>query len=305
MDVLSDVLRLLRLRASVFFHASFCGAWSVDASGSDKATFHLLARGSAWLHMPALEQPLPLRGGDLLVFPRDAEHVISASPEPPALPSHSGVITGTGTGHDASLVCGYFEFDSPQANPLLAALPELLHIRGEEAARAGWLDLLMRLIAAETENDQPGGDVIVDRLSDVLFIQIIRTHIREQGTEHGLLAALADARIAHALQALHEAPEAIWTVEGLARRAGMSRAAFAQRFQALMAMPPMAYVTQWRMQRAYEWLRAGELSVAEIAERSGYQSEPAFRKAFRQHMGVGPGAVRRGNPGNAVPQDER
>ena len=294
MDVLSDVLRLLRLRASVFFHASFCGAWSVDASGSGKATFHLLARGNAWLHMPALDRPIPLRGGDLLVFPRDAAHVISADPEPPALPRHSGVVMGGGTGQEASLVCGYFEFDSPQANPVLAALPELLHIRGEEAARAGWLDMLMRLIAAETENEQPGGDVIVDRLSDVLFIQIIRTHIRAQGAAHGLLAALADARISRALQALHEAPETAWTVEALARHAGMSRAAFAQRFQALMAMPPMAYVTHWRMQRAYEWLRAGELSVAEIAERSGYQSEPAFRKAFRQHTGIGPGAVRRG-----------
>lgn len=293
MDVLSDVLRLLRLRASVYFHASFCGAWSVDASGSGKATFHLIARGVCWLHMPVLAQPISLCGGDLVVFPRDAVHAISATPEPPALPSHSGVVTGVGEGPETSVVCGYFEFDSPQANPILTALPEMLHIRGEEAVSAGWLDTLMRLIATEAEGGQPGADVVVDRLSDVLFIQIIRSYIRERHDTQGLLAALADPKVAAALQAVHQAPETAWTVDGLAHLAGMSRAAFAKRFQELMAMPPMAYVTHWRMQRAYALLRAGQLSVAEIAERSGYQAEAAFRKAFRQHVGVGPGAVRR------------
>lgn len=294
MDVLSDVLRLLRLRASVFFHAGFCGNWSVDSSGSGKATFHLIARGACWLHMPERDEPLALRGGDLLVFPRDAVHVISVSAERISLPAHSGVNSGDGEGPVTSVICGYFNFDSPQANPILAALPDVLHLRGDDTANAGWLDLLMRLIAAETESGDVGTDVVVDRLSDVLFIQVIRTYVRENPDKRGLLAALADRRISRALDALHESPGTAWTVEALADIAGMSRAAFAKRFQELMAMPPMSYVTHWRMQLAYELLHTSELSVAAIAERSGYQSEAAFRKAFSQLMGVGPGAVRRG-----------
>lgn len=295
MDVLSDVLRLLRLRASVFFHASFCGAWSVDSSGENKATFHLIARGACWLHMPSVKVPIPLRGGDLVVFPRDAVHVISASPELAELPPHSGVIASGGEGPSTSLVCGYFEFDTSLANPILSALPDVVHIRGEEAGNAGWIDLLMRFIAAETENAAPGSDVLVDRLADVLFIQVVRTAMRDQATSTGLLATLADRKISRAMQSLHEAPEAIWTVEKLAETAGMSRAAFAKRFQELMGMAPMTYVTHWRMQRAYELLRQGEKSVAMIAEQSGYQAEAAFRKAFKQYMGFGPGAVRRGD----------
>lgn len=295
MDVLSDVLRLLRLRASVFFHASFCGAWSVDSSGENKATFHLIARGACWLHMPSEMVPIPLRGGDLVVFPRDAVHVISASPELAELPPHSGVIASGGEGPSTSLVCGYFEFDTPLANPILSALPDVVHIRGEEAGNAGWIDLLMRFIASETENAAPGSDVLVDRLADVLFIQVVRTAMRDQAAPTGLLATLSDRKISRAMQSLHEAPEAIWTVDKLAETAGMSRAAFAKRFQELMGMAPMTYVTHWRMQRAYELLRLGEKSVAMIAEQSGYQAEAAFRKAFKQHMGFGPGAVRRGD----------
>lgn len=295
MDVLSDVLRLLRLRASVFFHASFCGAWSIDSSGENKATFHLIARGACWLHMPSLRSPIPLRGGDLVVFPRDAVHVISASAELADLPPHSGVIATGGEGPSTSVVCGYFEFDAPLANPILSALPDVVQIRGEDTANAGWIDLLMRFIASETENAEPGSDVMVDRLADVLFIQVVRTYMREHTDSTGLLAALSDRKLSRALQSLHETPEAAWTVEKLAETAGMSRAAFAKRFQELMGMAPMTYVTHWRMQRAYELLIKGDRSVASVAETSGYQAEAAFRKAFKQHMGFGPGAVRRGD----------
>jgi AraC-like DNA-binding protein len=240
-----------------------------------------------------LPHPIALRGGDLLVFPRDALHVISASAESPRLIPHSGVVRDEGEGPSTTLVCGYFEFDSPLMNPVLTALPEVIHIQSDLAHNT-WLDPLLRLIADETGRDDLGADVAVDRLSDVLFIQVVRHCMRDSSGRMGLLAALADRKIARALSALHDAPESSWKVETLAAQAGMSRAAFARRFQQLMAMTPMAYVTHWRMQRAHEWLRSGELSMAAIAERSGYQSEAAFRKAYKQHSGVAPGAVRRG-----------
>ncbi|MBZ0071149.1 MAG: AraC family transcriptional regulator [Gammaproteobacteria bacterium] len=292
MDVLSDLLRLLRLRANVFFHASVCGAWSVDSSGEHKATFHLIARGACWLHLPGRD-PQPLRSGDLLVFPRDAVHVISSSPVQVNLSPHSGLVSTGGEGPATSLVCGYFEFETPLVNPILAALPDVVHIRSEDSARIGWLDQLIRYIAAESESGEAGADVVVDRLADVLFIQVVRSYMREHAGAAGVLSALSDRKIARALQRLHDAPGSAWTVDKLADTAAMSRAAFAKRFQELMGMAPMTYVTHWRMQCAFEQLRVSEQSVAAIAEQCGYQSEAAFRKAFKQHMGYGPGAVRR------------
>lgn len=293
MDVLSDVLRPLRLRASVFMHSSFCGVWSLDSSGSGRATFHSIARGDCWLHMPGAADPVALRGGDLVVFPRDAVHAITSDVRPPELPEHSGIVQSGGEGPSTSVICGYFEFESPLANPLLKTLPEMVHIRARDPGNAAWLDALMRFMRDETDRQAPGMDALIDKLADVLFIQVIRTHLRRYGGEHGLLAALVDLRISRALQAIHATPGDAWTVEGLAGIAGMSRSAFARRFQEIMDMAPIAYVTQWRMQRAYEQLRTGEKSVAAIAEDAGYQTEAAFRKSFKQVTGLGPGAVRR------------
>lgn len=295
MDVLSDVLSVLHLRAHVFFQASLCGAWSVDASGSGKATYHVIARGNGWLHMSTHSAPIPLRGGDLVVFPRDAEHVISASPEPPDLPSHSGVVQGAEEGPATTLVCGYFEFRNCRANPLLDALPDVVHIRGEDDAVAGRTDMLLRFIAAEAEGGAAGAEVMVDRLSDALFIHVIRDQLGKPSVRPGLLAALGDPRIRKALQALHQRPEDSWTVERLAQTAAMSRAGFAKRFQELMARSPMEYVTAWRMQLAERMLAGGELPVAVIATRCGYQTEAAFRKAFRRHTGYTPGWIRKSN----------
>ncbi len=295
MDVLTDVLRLLRLKASVFFHSNFCGAWSVDSSGSGKATFHLVARGACWLHLQDQDEPVALRGGDLIVFPRDARHIINDSPEPPVPGLPRGVVEPGGEGPSTSLICGYFEFDSSQVNPLLDALPDVVHIRNESVSNAVWLDTLVRLISLETESDSPGSDAIVDKLSDVLFIQVVRTYMRESGTHHGLLAALGDPQIYRALQVVHENPGEQWSVESMAGHAGMSRSAFARKFQQLTEITPMHYVAHWRMQRAYDVLASTRQSVASVAEMFGYLSEASFSKAFKQHIGVGPGVVRKQN----------
>lgn len=293
MDVLSDVLRLLRLKASVFFHSNFCGAWSVDSSGTGKATFHLVASGTCWLHLQDKHEPLELRGGDLIVFPRDARHVISDNPEPPEPDLPAGVVESGGDGPSTSLICGYFEFDSGQVNPLLDALPDAVHIESEHTSNAVWLDTLVTLISLETDSGTPGAEVIVDKLSDVLFIQVVRTYMRENGVHKGLLAALGDPQVYRVLQAVHENPGDKWSVESMAGCAGMSRSAFAKRFQRLMEITPMHYVTHWRMQRAYDALAGSRQSVASVAEMVGYLSEASFSKAFKQHIGVGPGSVRK------------
>ncbi len=294
MDTLSNILSLLNLRASVYFHSSFCGNWSIDGDNEYRATFHLIARGNCWLQLPDLDRTIVLRGGDLIVFPRDIRHSISSSqsveqaeaaPSPPMEPETDEPTT--------SLICGYFDFDSPQANPILDAMPDLIHIKNEDPARTSMLDTVLRFITSETESAQPGSDVIVDKLSEILFIHVIRAYVQHAGVKTGLLAALSDTRLGRAIRAVHEDPAYNWRVSTLAEKAGMSRSAFASHFQAVTGITPMQYVTNWRMQTAFEKLRTGKVSVGLIAEQSGYQTEASFRKAFKKQMGVGPGAVRR------------
>ena len=302
MDVLSDVLGLLRLSARVFFHSSFCGQWSVNTSGSGIATFHLIARGSCWLHMPQTGHSISLRAGDLIVFPRDAMHVISDKAEWEGDPGRGVVRGGETSGPSTSLICGYFEFGNLQSNPILDALPDAVHIRGEEAGNATWLNSLMQFLIAETEAATDGSAVVIDRLSDVLFVHVIRTYMKLSDHESGFLAALTDGRIGKALREIHSKPGAAWSVANLAEKAGMSRSAFARRFQDLMKASPMHYVTHWRMQRAWDELNAGSRSVAALAEKYGYGSEVSFRKAFKKHIGQGPGAVRRHSVNSGSPK---
>ena len=293
-DVLSDVLRVFRLNANVFLHSSFCGSWVVDTSGEEKTTFHLIARGTCWLHLPGEPVPLPLRAGDLVVFPHDARHLISDNQEPPGPDQPLNVPGGSGgDGPSTTLICGYFQFEHRRWNPLLGALPNMLLIRSEESANTVLMDTLINAIIVETESGRPGADVVVDKLCEVLFIHVVRTFIQRNQSENSFLAALADPQLNRAMSQVHTHPEKIWTVGTLASAAGMSRSAFAARFHQLVGLTPMQYVTRWRMQLAHELLTHTKESIFAISERSGYQSEAAFRKVFKKHFGVGPGAVRK------------
>lgn len=295
MDILSDVLRAFRLSARVYLHASFCGAWAVDASGGKRAPFHAIAKGNCWLHLPGEGTSVPLGAGDLVVFPHDHPHLLAGSPEPPgpevprnrpAGPDDEGPFT--------TLICGYFDFERHAWNPLLEALPAAIVVRaGDPAATRRFHHTLLQLMAAEVEAEEPGGKAVVDRLAETLFVHVLRTYLRQQRVPSGYLAAMVDRNLGRALAAIHERPHERWTVERLARVAGQSRSVFAERFQRLTGMTPLAYLTRWRMQQAYQWLTGTHDSVARIAERCGYESYAAFAKAFKRHTGLGPGAVRR------------
>lgn len=302
-DVLSDVLRVFHLSARVYLHASFCGNWAVDIADHKKAPFHVIADGSCWLHFPDGRAPVALGAGDLVVFPHDTPHALSPSPEPPGpevprnLPAR-GAIEGPYT----TLVCGDFDIERQAWNPLLESLPDVIVARRRDPANARHLDALLALIAAEAGADEPGGKAVVDKLSETLFVHVVRTHLRQQQVEAGgYLAALADAHIGKAIEAMHETPGRKWTVEELAQLAGQSRSAFAERFQRLAGLAPLQYLTRWRMRCAHEWLATGGDSVARIAERCGYESEAAFAKVFKRETGIGPGAARRGAHRNPPP----
>ena len=293
MDILSDVLKLLRLNASVFFHANFCGAWKMSSAISRKATFHIVERGNCWLHLDDDQEPITLRGGDLIFFPRDIRHMVSDSAQKQDLTEPGTVSTSDEDGATTRLVCGYFEFESPLVNPILNALPDLVHIKNEDPENAIWLESLMNQICRETEQNTMGSKAVIDKLCDVLFVQIVRCWVNKKASDTGFLAALADPKVSLALEHIHDEPSTVWTLDSLAEKSGMSRSAFAKRFQAIMGTTPMYYLAHWRMQNAYDLLTTTNKSIAQIAEDFTYQSEASFSKAFKQHMNIGPGAARR------------
>lgn len=295
MDTVSNILNLLKLRASVFFHASFCGSWAIDGDSGKRATFHLIARGNCWLHLNDRKQSIALTGGDLIVFTRHVAHSISDSehvPQQVDVPPRPAAENESPT---ASLVCGWFDFSSPQANPILDALPDVIQIRNEDAGRSSQLNNILQMIATEVENETPGSDTIIDKLSEVLFVHVIRAYLADDrfNQRSSIMNAFADPRLGKVINAVHQNPGRKWNLVDLAAIAGMSRSTFSRDFLEKTALSPMQYVIQWRMSIAYERLRSSRDSVAGIAFDSGYGTEAAFRKAFKQHFGEGPGAVRR------------
>lgn len=299
MDVLSDVLNLLHLKASVYFHANFCGSWSISSPHYNKAAFHIIERGICWLHMPTKQEPVALHSGDLIFFPKEGHndgtihHIISESREPPHYREIGIISDAESTGATTKIICGYFEFESNLANPILNSLPDVVHIKSGDPDNAVWLDSLIGSIYRETESNSLGSTAVIDKLCDVLFVQIIRSWINKKETGNGFLAALSDPQLYQALAHFHASPNTHWSVERLAEKSAMSRSAFAKRFQLIMGITPMYYVAHWRMQRAYELLITTNKSIAQIAEQFTYQSEASFRKAFKQHIGTPPGAVRK------------
>jgi AraC-like DNA-binding protein len=288
-DLLSDVLQTLRLRGRIFKQGSYCGAWALDATGATGTIFHLIGRGQAWLHREDERDPLVLRGGDLVMFPRADWHQLSGTPRrEPRMRSGT-----TGEGPFTTVLCARVDFEEGAANPVLEALPSVIVVRGEDRGTSAELHALARLMLVEYEAAAAGRQGVLDRLAEAMFVLVLRHHMTGEPRLTGFLGALKDERVARALAALHRRPGEGWHVHALAREAGMSRTVFAERFAALLGHTPMQYLAAWRMHLADEMLRGGRASVAQVAERLGYQTEAAFRRAFKRVRGVGPGDVRR------------
>lgn len=288
-DLLSTVLNAYNLRAGIYEHPSVCGDFQFGTAGDGQASFHLIGQGHCWLHTRT-HPPLKLDAGDLVVMPQDDWHMLSASEAPPK--SEAMVMPREGEGDFTTMLCGHFDFDTGRRNPILEALPHLLVIRHDEAGDR--LKHLAQLMLIEVETHDPGHAPVLDRLADTLFVMVIRHHIFFSGAEQrGLIAALADPRLRKALDAMHQRPAENWTLERLAGEAAMSRSVFAQRFNEVVGSTPIDYLTRWRMVQAERMLRDPRASVAGVMEEVGYQTEAAFRKAFKRVHGYGPGKLRR------------
>lgn len=303
MDVLSDILQSIHLGGGVYFRCEFSAPWGMDIQRTALPEFHVIVRGTCWLRMKGLKQPIALHGGDVVAFPHCDAHAILDSPQGKPVPAEKivagqslenyGPVTYGGAGLPVTMLCGFFRFDRDRRHPFVSALPPLIHVRAIDSHDFAWLHTTLNFMIQETHASRPGSEAVVNQLAEVLFIQMVRAYVQQSGTPTGLLAALADRQIGIALGHIHRAPAHPWTLAELAERAGMSRSAFAARFNQLVEQTPMQYLTFWRMQKAKELLHGKVLSTATIAERVGYQSEAAFGRVFKKAIGVGPGAYRR------------
>ncbi len=305
MDALSEFLSAVRVEGSLFSRAELCAPWGVSTRGGDDGAgiFHAVVAGAGQLIVEG-EPDRSFRSGDLLVMPHGHAHVLRHAPgagvrhiaEYPTEQEDDGLpcLRGGGDGAPTSLLCGTFRFDAEGRNALLPLLPPVIHVQGGSGGTASWLDGTLRQMSDELASGRPGGAVMVARLADLLFVHVIRAWV-EQGPSRsaGWLGALGDPRLARAVGRIHGNAARPWTVEQLAREAGMSRSAFFARFTDVVGEPPAAYLTRWRMTVARTRLRRTQAGMAEVAEAIGYGSEAAFSRAFKRHVGQAPSVWRR------------
>ena len=306
MDVLTDVMQTVRVRSNLYGRAEFTAPWGIEVPQQrGNAQFFVISRGSCWLEMDGLENPVPLAGGDFIFLPhgdayclRDA---LDSAPTPIEQVSkkqhqHGQVCEVGGGGAPTSAVWGCFEYEGLERNPLIESLPPMIHLTAEVGPNVQWLQSTLQFVTAETASGLPGAETVANRLTDILFVHAIRAYISGRAAHgckaNGWLRALADPKIGQSLRLIHESPQKAWTVESLATAVAMSRSAFAERFTALVGEPPLRYVTSWRIKRASHMLLRGD-PIGAVALTSGYDNDAAFGKAFKRVLGVTPGEFRR------------
>ena len=315
-DVLSDVIRAVRLTGAVYFDFELSSPWVAEAPPSREIAgkvmpgaqrvieYHLLARGTCWGHAIG-QEPMRLHEGDLIVFPQGDAHVLSSAPGMRAAPDMSVFARpsstlpivyelGGGGSERARVVCGFLGCDERPYNPLLTALPSVIHLSAAgPQAPIGWLGTLLNIAVKESGSARAGGENVLARLSELMFVEAVRRYLETlPPAQTGWLAGLRDPVVGQALAALHGQPSEPWTVERLARLVGLSRSVFAERFMEMVGQPPMQYLALWRMQLAARLLVEGG-HVAAVAGAVGYESEAAFSRAFKKLVGQAPATWRR------------
>jgi AraC-like DNA-binding protein len=314
MDALSDVLRIVGLTGGVFMEAEFTEPWSVVgkvapelcrpfmAQPEHVVCFHYVLEGRFVLRLGDGTSS-EVGAGEVVMLPRNDVHVFgSAAGIAPVsagqliqAPEALGVarITHGGGGARTRMVCGFLGGNS-QLHPMLASLPALMTIAPDSLPGGEWMARTFSYAAQTMADGDPGAATVLAKMSELLFVEAVRRHLSALPPETtGWLAGLRDPAVGRALSLLHAQLEEDWTTDSLARSVQLSRSAFAERFTTLIGMPPMRYLTTWRMQVAMQKLRETRMNIAQIAFSVGYDSEAAFTRAFRRELGLPPAAWRR------------
>jgi len=325
-DPLSDVLSSVRLHGAIFYYVSFGDDWVAETPPSSQLAealmpgtehvlaYHLIAKGCGWAATDG-EHPVRVNSGDIVMFPRGDRHVLSSAPgmhaqqdnddwrfttrndpKPITVAYHRGVLRpGASLPADEAVtvvVCGFIGCDLRPFNPLIAALPRILHLQASSVG--SWVAPVLDQAVSESRQSRAGSAAVLERVSEMVFVDAARCHLESLPADaSGWLAALRDRHVGRAIDLLHAQPAERWTIDKLGRHVGLSRSALHERFVELIGQPPMQYLTNWRMQRGACLLREGAATVATIAQEVGYDSEAAFARAFKRAVGTPPAAWRR------------
>lgn len=299
-DIFSDILKLIRLSGSVYSRLSFDSAWGIEVPQSPYKMFYIIESGECWLRGAFTETPIRLLPGDILTFPHGDTHVLSGTSHETSIRSYTEILEAHRTGKLAhrldqahtTLIWGYIKFQKHILHPFLQHLPPFILIRSAERSDIDWLKAITNRMLQEAQSPLPGSNVVIDRLSEVLHLYMLRAFMLEQTTPDSYWKVFSDLPIYQALQYIHSSPAADWTLETLAYKVGISRTLLATRFKAKVGMTPMRYITLWRMQKALDLLETTNLATYEIARQVGYGSEEALTRAFQRQFQMTPGKAR-------------
>ncbi|MCA1805771.1 MAG: AraC family transcriptional regulator [Xanthomonadaceae bacterium] len=325
-DILSDLLRAVRVRGAVFYYVSCSDPWSAEAPPAHEIAgavmpgcehvieYHMIAKGNGWAAVSG-EPPVRLASGDIAMFPQGDRHVLSSAPgieplrrtaewvfstrsipKPMPIAYHHGVVEAGAPlpveDADTIAVCGFLGCDLKPFNPLIAALPRILHLPAERAS--GWTNRVIEQAVVES-------NTMLERLAEMMFVDAARRYLDslpEDAT--GWLAGLRDRFVGKALELMHERPDRNWTVDDIAREVGLSRSALHGRFVQYLGDPPMHYLANWRIQLGSTLLRETNRTVAAVALDVGYESEAAFSRAFKRMVGMPPAAWKKAQAGRKM-----
>jgi AraC-like DNA-binding protein len=304
-DVFADVLGSIHLQSALYCRAQLNAPWGLSVPRRQVAVFHIITVGTCWLTIEGTDKPVFLNAGDLMILPHGHAHVVTDQPTTSATefedfvaqhpPDKYGRIYGNGHGAQSMLVCGEYQLEEYATNPLYPLLPTCLHASSKQKQENPWIKMIVQLVQAEAQGHQPGAETVITRLSEILFLHVVRDYLSRLGNNQvGWVRALRDPQIGQALALIHQQPEERWTVESLACRVGLSRSALSAKFTQLVGRPPVHYLTDVRLTKAAALLRTQSTTLAAIAFSVGYDSEVAFSKAFKRRFGAAPGAYRRG-----------
>jgi AraC-like DNA-binding protein len=315
MDVLSEVLKAVRLDGALFYHGEFSAPWCFRSPASRMVApylspdsghviiFHLLTEGRGYAHIEGEGKPVPLNAGDIIIFPHGDPHfmgngsavkAVDMAKELERISSQGLKISRMGGGGEITkFICGYMACEPQLSRVFLGGLPPVLKINIRNDASGQWLEDSIRYSVGNADASRPGGEAVIAKLSEVLFVEALRRYIALLPPEQtGWLAGVRDPEVGKALALLHRKPAHPWTIAVLANDVGISRSVLAERFRRYLSETPIAYLTRWRLQLGAQMLKSTSSSVAQIAGEVGYESEPSFNRAFKRQFGFPPARFR-------------
>ncbi len=315
MDILSDVLSALKLKGCLYFNTRFYGPWGIRVPKlGNVARFHLVTDGPCAVRIGQSETVVNLSKGDIIIIPHGKAHILSDKADSPSAALDDALAASNFTGQglfeygssdrasETQLICGHLEFDDAFLHPLIKQLPDCMVVKAKQLEEIVWLGHAIRSLTEIQLSAQMGNNAIVQKLSEIIFIHVIKVWQTSLNTEENFLYAISDPHIGKSLQCFHANPQQKWSLHVLALEAGLSRTLFAERFRLLVGMPPMQYIKQWRVQQAQLLLRESSQSVDQIAQSVGYASVTAFTRIFKKLVGFGPGAYRKQGNNKTVKQ---